>query len=202
MKLDNDANGALLGEVFARGLSDKRVLMVTLGTGIGVAFWDRGDLFRSGRYHPEMGHILASDKGPICYCGRRGCFESLCSGKAVNERANKAGYLDFDDLMKHVRIREDRANELLAEILQDFQRGIWSLRVVFKPEILILAGGFAKQYFCLLRDALSDPGNHLEDFTGIAEILPESDVPNVALLGACILPWKKKKGRKNQNETV
>lgn len=202
VKLDNDANGALLGEVYARGLSDKRVLMVTLGTGIGVAFWDRGDLFRSGKYHPEMGHILASDKGPVCYCGQRGCFESLCSGKAVNERANKAGYADFEDLIKHVRTQEDRANELLAEIMRDFRRGIWSLRVVFKPEILILAGGFAKQHFGLLREALNDPGDQLEDFTGIAEILPESDVPNVALLGACILPWKRKKGRKNPNEAV
>ena len=86
--------------------------------------------------------------------------------------------------------------------MRDFRRGIWSLRVVFKPEILILAGGFAKQHFGLLREALNDPGDQLEDFTGIAEILPESDVPNVALLGACILPWKRKKGRKNPNEAV
>ena len=79
VKLENDANGALLGEVFQRDLKEKRVLMVTIGTGIGVAFWRNGELYRSGRYHPEMGHVIVSSKGGECYCGHRGCFESCCS---------------------------------------------------------------------------------------------------------------------------
>ncbi|MBR5868334.1 MAG: ROK family protein, partial [Clostridia bacterium] len=46
VKMDNDANGALLGEVFTRGIGHKRVLMLTFGTGIGVAYWNGDDIYR------------------------------------------------------------------------------------------------------------------------------------------------------------
>ena len=200
VKLENDANGALLGEVFARGIAHKRVLMVTLGTGIGVAFWDGEGVYRTGRYHPEMGHIIVTNEGPVCYCGHRGCFESLCSGKAINARVQAAGYADFEDLLAHNP--QEPAQALLSQILQDFRSGIWSLRVVFKPDVLIIAGGFAKSCFPILQQALSLPAENSEDFSGLAEILPESNVPNAALLGACMLPWKKKKRRRLSNETV
>ncbi len=201
VKLENDANGALLGEVFARGIAHRRVLMVTIGTGIGVAFWDGEGLYRTGRYHPEMGHIIVTNRGPECYCGHRGCFESLCSGKAINDRAQAAGYADFEDLLENTH-RQEKAQTLLSEIQQDFQSGIWSLRVVFKPDVLILAGGFAKTYFPILQQALAAPSENSEDFSGLAEILPESNVPNAALMGTCMLPWKKKKRRRLSNETV
>lgn len=197
VKLDNDANGALLGEVFTRGLGHKRVLMVTLGTGIGVAYWNGEDLYRSGRYHPEMGHVIAASRGPRCYCGKVGCFESLCSGSACNDRAKAAGYPGFGEMLAAARLSEPAAKEALNEILQDFQNGIWTLRVIFKPEVLILAGGFGKAYFPLLQEAISGENENQEDFTGFSQILPESDVPNAALLGVCMLPWKKKKRRGN-----
>ncbi|MBR4865780.1 MAG: ROK family protein [Clostridia bacterium] len=193
VKLDNDANGALLGEVFSRGLGNKRVLMLTFGTGIGVAYWNGDDIYRSGRYHPEMGHVIAASRGSRCYCGKVGCFESLCSGSACNDRARAAGYPGFGELLTAARASEPAAKEVLAEILRDFQNGIWTLRVIFKPEVLILAGGFGKAYFPLLQDALSGEDENQEDFTGLSRILPESDVPNAALLGVCMLPWKKKK---------
>ena len=200
VKLENDANGALLGEVFSRGIAHRRVLMVTIGTGIGVAFWDGEGLYRTGRYHPEMGHILVTDWGPECYCGHRGCFESLCSGKAINDRAQAAGFPNFEDLLAH--LHQEQAQALLSEIQQNFKSGIWSLRVIFKPDVLILAGGFAKSYFPILQQALAAPSENSEDFSGLAEILPESNVPNAALMGACMLPWKKKKRRRLSNETV
>ena len=200
VRLENDANGALLGEVFSQGIAHRRVLMVTIGTGIGVAFWDGEGLYRTGRYHPEMGHIIVTDRGPECYCGHRGCFESLCSGKAINDRAQAAGYADFEDLLAHTY--QDNAQTLLSKIQQNFKSGIWSLRVVFKPDVLILAGGFAKSYFSILQQPLTDPSENKEDFSGLAEILPESNVPNAALMGVCMLPWKKKKRRRLSNETV
>ena len=191
VKLENDANGALLGEVFTRKLSKKRVLMVTLGTGIGVAFWNGEELYRAGRFHPEMGHIIVSGEGEECYCGHRGCFESLCSGSAVNLRAEKAGFSDFDKLSLEAKSGNPLAEETLNKILADFKNGIWTLRVIFKPDVLVLAGGFAKNYFPLLKNALSGEKENLEDFTGAGQIVSESDVPNAALVGVCMLQIEK-----------
>lgn len=198
VKLENDANGALLGEVFQRGLKEKRVLMVTIGTGIGVAFWRNGELYRSGKYHPEMGHIIVSSRDTECYCGHRGCFESCCSGKAMNERAVEAGYPDFDDLYIKAQGREAQAVELMEEILQDLKNGIWTLNLIFKPETIILAGGFSKKYFPLLRDAVLEDSRGKEDFLDEFSVLPACGNKNSALVGANMLFLKERYGNGNE----
>lgn len=187
VKLENDANGALLGEIFQRDLKEKSVLMVTIGTGIGVAFWRDGELYRSGKYHPEMGHVIVSSKGGECYCGHRGCFESCCSGKALNERAVEAGYSDFDDLYIRVQEQEEKAVEFMEEILQDMKNGIWSLNLIFKPEVIILAGGFSRKYFSMLRDAVLADSSGKEDFLNSFSVLPTCGNKNSALVGANML---------------
>lgn len=47
--LENDVNGALLGEAFIKQLTDKRVLMIAFGTGIGCSFLADGKTV-SGRF--------------------------------------------------------------------------------------------------------------------------------------------------------
>lgn len=187
VKLENDANGALLGEVFQRDLKEKKVLMITIGTGIGVAFWSNGSLYRSGKYHPEMGHVIVSSEGETCYCGHRGCFESRCSGKAMNERAAAAGYSEFDELYRKAQNGDAKAAELIAEILQDLKNGIWTLNIIFKPEVMIFSGGFSQKYFSLIRDAVTKDSEGKEDFLSSFSILPACENKNTALVGANML---------------
>src|SRR5262249_27460507 len=74
--LENDADAALLGECFAgaaRGAS--RVVMLTLGTGVGGAAVVDGEIYRGAQgEHPELGHIPIDGQGELCYCGTRGCL--------------------------------------------------------------------------------------------------------------------------------
>lgn len=186
VRLENDANGALLGEIFVRGLQDQRVLMVTFGTGIGVAFWDGHAVHRGGRFHPEMGHIIVASDGDPCYCGHRGCFESRCSGQAMNRRAAQAGYADFDALYD-AAAKEQPAARLVEEITRDVQNGIWSLGVVFKPQHIVLAGGFAKRYFTMLRDAVLRDCAGKTDFIEPFAVLPALENRNSALVGAVMI---------------
>lgn len=186
VRLENDANGALLGEVLMRGLRDRRVMMVTFGTGIGVAFWDGQTVYRRGRFHPEMGHVIVATGGDSCYCGHRGCFESRCSGQALNRRAAQAGYADFDALYAAAAAGGPAA-KLVEEVAQEIQNGIWSLGIIFKPQCIVLAGGFAKRYFPMLRDAVlrgcAGKTDFLEDFT----VLPALENRNSALVGAVMI---------------
>lgn len=161
--------------------------MVTLGTGIGVAFCNAGKLYRSGKYHPEMGHVIVSSEGEMCYCGHRGCFESRCSGKAMNERAEQEGYRDFDGLFEMANRGEKKAQEILKSIRQDLKNGIWSLNLIFKPDKLIMAGGFSKQYFEFLKDTIMEDSQDKEDFLSNFEILPAFENENSALAGANML---------------
>lgn len=187
VRMENDANGALLGEVFQRKLASRKVLMITFGTGIGAAFWNGQNVHRSGKYHPEMGHVIVSSKGKECYCGHRGCFESLCSGQALNRRAAEEGYEDFDVLYEKAKAGEEKAEKFLEEILQDIKNGVWNLNIIFKPDIIILAGGFARHYFEMLKEAIISDSAGMEDFVEPFEVLSASKDQNPALVGANML---------------
>lgn len=183
--LENDANGALIGEVVLRGLSKQRVLMVTVGTGIGVAFMDRGTLYRTGQgYHPEMGHVVVSSEGEPCYCGQNGCFESMCSGTAMNKRAVQMGYRDFDELFEHAKEGGEREAEIRNQISEDFSRGLWNLCVIFKPEIVILGGGIMEQYYSFFSKKFLDFIKGKEDFVGSIQLKKAISQAKSALVGA------------------
>jgi glucokinase len=88
----NDAAAGALGEHrwgAGRGLSD--MLYVTVSTGVGAG------LIMGGRLHNgahglsgEIGHLLVSDGGPRCSCGRKGCLEAFASGPAIARAARHA----------------------------------------------------------------------------------------------------------------
>ena len=87
--VENDARTALLGEARCGTLSGSRnAMMVTLGTGIGGAFWLDGRLYRgSFGCAGEIGHVSTSPKGALCSCGKRGCLEKTVSAAALVRRA-------------------------------------------------------------------------------------------------------------------
>lgn len=185
VRLENDANGALLGEILLQDLHTHSVLMLTFGTGIGVANWHEGHLHRRGTYHPEMGHVLVAEHGPDCYCGQSGCFESLCSGTAIHRRAQQAGYADFDTL--YAKRNDEAARQTLESIALDLQRGLWTLCLVFKPDTVILAGGFARAYMDFFEEALSPIARQGGDFVPAFTLLPAYQNQNTALQAALLL---------------
>lgn len=190
--MENDANGALLGEVTLRGLSNSRVLMVTVGTGIGSAFMNCGRLYQTGEgYHPEMGHIVVSSQGEECYCGQIGCFESMCSGTAVNKRAAKMGYQDFDKLFSGGKNENKKALIGLNQIAEDFSRGLWNLCVIFKPEVVILGGGMMDKYFSFFSERFLTFIEGREDFVGSPKMIQAGIQASTALVGAAQLKNKR-----------
>lgn len=87
---ENDANAAALAEKrrgAGRDFTD--MVYVSVSTGVGGGIILNGDILhgRNG-YAGEIGHMLIRPgAGPLCGCGQRGCFESLCGGKYIGDRA-------------------------------------------------------------------------------------------------------------------
>jgi len=87
--LENDCKLAALAEAhFGAGVGANTVFYVTLGTGVG------GGLVRQGRIQElgdigeaEIGHVVVDPQGPPCWCGGRGCVESVCSGPGISQLA-------------------------------------------------------------------------------------------------------------------
>ena len=83
--LENDADAAALGECFAgAGQDSSRVVLLTLGTGVGGGVVINSRVYRGTQgEHPELGHMPIDPDGPSCYCGTRGCLESIASGTSI-----------------------------------------------------------------------------------------------------------------------
>ncbi len=94
VRLENDCNAAVLGEVYfgiGKDVKDKRALhlvYVTLSTGFGGGVWDGGHLLRGKDGNAaEVGHLLVKERGLKCGCGNYGCAEAYCSGTGIAKNA-------------------------------------------------------------------------------------------------------------------
>lgn len=150
LKLENDAAAAAFAEYW---LGSERkienILVVTLGTGVGVGVLANGQLVRSGRnLHPEAGHIILDykDREWLCGCGNYGCAEAFLSG--VNFTKQMAKKLDKPGLTGEalVAMADQGDTRVLSEFKVYGERlasFLCSLTVLFCPEKIILSGGFS-----------------------------------------------------------
>lgn len=83
--IENDVNLGTLGvKYFGLGKKAKNLLAVFIGTGIGGAMIFNGKLFRGSSFTAgEIGHLVVQKNGPLCGCGKRGCFEAVASRTAI-----------------------------------------------------------------------------------------------------------------------
>jgi glucokinase len=160
--LENDADAAALGEWFAGGARGaSRVVMLTLGTGVGGGAVLDGKVYRGTRgEHPELGHMPIAqfsadvEKEPGCYCGTRGCLEAIASGTAVAEAGKTRGYADSRQVFAAFERGEAGAREIVSRVQRALEMATWTVLHTFMPEVIVLGGGMGDAQFELWRPAL------------------------------------------------
>ena len=157
--IDNDANVAAVGEWWrGAGAGCRRMTMVTVGTGIGVATLIDGVVQRAtnGR-HGEAGHMILDPRGPDCYCGAKGCWEVLGSGTSLHKQAQAlareslgmlrdlAGGDPDKATADHVFAVARAGDSAAAAVVDDFAnwlgRGLVNLASTVMPDVFVLSGG-------------------------------------------------------------
>ena len=150
----NDGHAALLGEAYRRKL-DVPAVMLTLGTGVGGAYFDGkevvfGEDFRYGRF----GHLVMRLNGKTCNCGQRGCIEQYVSASALKEKCAAAGTVP-----EKVFFGEDARSRAVAdEWLNDLCEAMETVYRAQKYELMIFGGGVcgsAQRWLPLLRQKTS-----------------------------------------------
>ena len=152
----NDANAALLGEVFCGGAQNaQNVVMLTLGTGVGGGVLVEGKLLMGNRgIAGEMGHFTLYQNGIPCPCGKKGCYESYASTTALIRTAERAtGETELNGRMIFERIQNGDAalQAVLNCWLDDVAAGITGLVHLFNPELILIGGGISRQEELLLK---------------------------------------------------
>jgi glucokinase len=169
--VDNDATCAAWGEHqagAARGVPD--ALFVALGTGIGAGIVAGGDVERGAHgFAGEPGHMIVDPGGPLCPCGRRGCWERFASGSGLGRLARDAAEagrlrrslaLAGGDLHavrgEHVATAAAEGDQEALDLLRSFAwwvaLGVANLVTLLDPGVVVIGGGLIE-----IGDPLMDP---------------------------------------------
>ncbi|MFK3960775.1 ROK family protein [Guptibacillus hwajinpoensis] len=143
--VDNDANTALLGELYISDqLHQQSVVMLTIGTGVGGANYFFGQIVRGAHHQSgEWGHMVLYPDGRLCNCGKSGCAEQYLSGTAIRNQAQKVTGLAFEH-GKEVFQQMNQNNQLgkvVENFLSDLALLIENIFVSLDPDRIILGGG-------------------------------------------------------------
>jgi len=168
--IQNDVKCAAIAECRhgqAKGVSDALVVLMDWGIGLGIIMDGKVRKGSKG-FSGEIGHIPFIDEGTLCYCGKKGCLETVASGIALARMAkegiksgqhsllNELSDQELDKIEPHIVV--DAANRgdqyainILSIVGNNLGKGIATLIQLFNPEIIILGGKIAeaKQYITI-----------------------------------------------------
>ncbi len=152
--LENDVNTALLGEAYLGAAQNKQnVVFISVGTGIGGAILIASRIYTGKNgLAGEIGHLTVQENGLVCNCGKRGCLETVASGKGIERYVTneitkgvktemmgcKITAKKIAQFAKHgdklALIAYDQASHYLGKICGNIIN-------ILNPEIIILGGG-------------------------------------------------------------
>ncbi len=148
IRLSNDANCFALSEAIdGAGQGYPVVFGVIMGTGVG------GGIVFNGRVHKgpqwiagEWGHNVLEPGGPACYCGKRGCIETLISGPGLTRDYQAAGgdpTLDAKAVAARAETGDSVAGAAIERLLDRFGRALAMVINILDPHAVILGGGLS-----------------------------------------------------------
>ncbi|NNN07129.1 MAG: ROK family protein [Elusimicrobia bacterium] len=148
---ENDANVAVWGG-YVIGLKKKprRVVGVTLGTGVGGGLILDGRLYRGATGAAgELGHQVIRAGGTRCGCGRRGCLEAYAGTAAILRAAKR--------LMRRPPVPttpksvadaaaagDAGARRVWDEVGTALGEGLANMVLMFNPDAVLIVGGVAR----------------------------------------------------------
>ena len=194
--VDNDATCAGWGEAVhgaAQGRGD--AVVVTLGTGIGGGIITGGRLLRGANgFAGEIGHMVVDPSGPICPCGRAGCWERYASGSGLGRLARDAAHAGRSARLvelaggdpesvrgEHVTQAAGEGDPGALEVMDRFSwwlaSGLANLANAFDPAVMVIGGGLVEAGEILM-------GPTRRDFLALVEA--GSTRPGIEILPAAL----------------
>jgi glucokinase len=143
---------ALAEKWFGARESDRNLICMDLGYGIGMGIIHRGVLYRgANEAGGEIGHTVVDASGPVCHCGKRGCLEAVASGKALGEVAaglriggRQAGARGAAALHEAALGGNRPARQALQRAGQYIGIAVANIINLFDPGLVVLNGGLVK----------------------------------------------------------
>lgn len=200
VRMENDAQAAALGEVWAGGLAGAdHAVVITLGTGVGSGVIMDHEIWRGGHFTgPELGHVylgpgpkrsceLGHSSLPSCGCGQVGCAEAWLQKKALLEIFNRCGYAINDPQEAFADLEKKRPDGLRIMNIYGRRLGLYLsvLQVVFGVPQIGISGGMSA-FFPYFQAGMWDTMRHRlahRTWWLPQQVVPSPDPEMSALLG-------------------
>ncbi len=200
--IENDAKVMALGEYrFGPEKDSNSILSINIDWGVGLGMILNGEIYRGNSgFSGEFGHIPVIKDGPLCDCGKKGCLETIASGKAL-VKAAKAGIeeginthltrltnnnpeqLTITNIIDAANQGDEFCIQTLSEIGNHLGKGMAILIHLLNPKTIILGGEVSNAGNYILTPIQQSINMHC-----IAQISKNTDIVLSDLKGnACIL---------------
>ena len=158
--VENDAHCAALAESVAGAAEDLDYsITINIGTGISGGIIINNKIYAGFNGGGAiLSHTVIDKHGKKCYCGRSGCFETVCSAKALINQTRELAEQDKDSKIWEVcdgdlaKINELTAyvamvkgdlgaKQIFDEYVDNLSVAIINFTNLFMPEVIVLCGG-------------------------------------------------------------
>lgn len=157
--IENDANAAAYGEYVAGAAKGaKHAVCITLGTGVGGGIIIDGKIYCGSNFGgAEIGHTVIDVNGPMCSCGRKGCFEVFSSATGLIRMTKEALAAHPESVMKdeeritgrtafnYMRAGDETAKQVVDDYIRYLAAGITNTINIFQPDVLCIGGGVCNE---------------------------------------------------------
>lgn len=96
-----------------------------------------GDSLKGG----EIGHMtVIPEGGELCYCGKHGCFDTLCRASNLDQYTNG----NLEEFFRLLEAGDRGANERWDKYMDDLSLAIHNIRILFDGTVIL--GGYVGAY--------------------------------------------------------
>lgn len=192
--LENEANAGAIAESklgIAKDLKNLIYVSITEGVGGGI-FIDNGMYKGKDKRAGEIGHMCIIKNGRQCNCGRKGCWETYASNRALIKDYNKKSsetVKSINEIIKRYNLGEENAIYVIEEYIDNLAEGIQNLIFIFNPDYIVIGGEISK-YSDIFSKKISNKVFNSNEFykEGDVNILFSSLGDDSNILGAALIP--------------
>jgi predicted NBD/HSP70 family sugar kinase len=196
VEVENDANlGALAELAWGAGRGCSNFAYVKAATGVGAGIVLDGRLLRGMTGTAgEIGHVTLDERGALCYCGNRGCLETVASGPAIVRLVGQGADSSIA-LPAVIELALDGnlpCRRAIADAGREIGIAVAGLCNLINPERVIVGGILSRAGDVLLDPLRESIWRHsVQAAAEGVEVLPTDFIERSELLGCLVLAIEK-----------
>jgi predicted NBD/HSP70 family sugar kinase len=192
VEIENDANlGALAEQTWGAGRDCSNFAYIKAATGLGAGIVIDGHLLRGATGTAgEIGHTTLDEAGALCYCGNRGCLETVASGPAIVQLVGRVAgeTLSLSRIVELAMEGDVRCRRAIADAGREIGVAVAGLCNLINPQRVIVGGSLSRTGEVLLGPLRESIRRHsVQAAAQSVQVCPAVFVERAELLGSVAL---------------